>query len=338
VTEASISANTVVRASLLKISPETVLAMADSLDLRAHSKVSAVVGVPLRQLQQRRDVQAFAASAPIAAVKGLLEVLALTPLEKIIGLLGDHADSPNYEQLSAAVDEMLATGSTDDEVIAVLAFAVGDAFPAAPSCRRLLEEREEFALPELPDVAAPSVLAAPREVSAEIREQRKNRREEEKRRKKSASTARPQRTSRPKNVAPPRGETGAVPPSIVEAPDVRRHALLTPLESARFDAEHPLAGAVLVVDVAFDAQDPEQPEVTSKERPALVVAASTEALLVRPIYSNPSPTRSLFGPWRRVGLDHVSYIDDVRVVVASEQPEALHRLAVLTTAEWNTLF
>jgi hypothetical protein len=338
VTEASISANTVVRASLLKISPETVLAMADSLDLRAHSKVSAVVGVPLRQLQQRRDVQAFAASAPIAAVKGLLEVLALTPLEKIIGLLGDHADSPNYEQLSAAVDEMLATGSTDDEVIAVLAFAVGDAFPAAPSCRRLLEEREEFALPELPDVAAPSVLAAPREVSAEIREQRKNRREEEKRRKKSASTARPQRTSRPKNVAPPRGETGAVPPAIVEAPDVRRHALLTPLESARFDAEHPLAGAVLVVDVAFDAQDPEQPEVTSKERPALVVAASTEALLVRPIYSNPSPTRSLFGPWRRVGLDHVSYIDDVRVVVASEQPEALHRLAVLTTAEWNTLF
>jgi hypothetical protein len=338
VTEASISANTVVLASLLKISPETVLAMADSLDLRAHSKVSAVVGVPLRQLQQRRDVPAFAASAPIAAVKGLLEVLALAPLEKIIGLLGDHADSPNYEQLSAAVDEMLATGSTNDEVIAVLAFAVGDAFPAAPSCRRLLEEREEFALPELPDVAAPSVLAAPREVSAEIREQRKNRREEEKRRKKSVSTARPPRTSRPKNVAPPRSDASVASPSVADLPDVRRRALLTPLESTRFDPDHPLVGAVLVVDVAFDAQDPEQPEVTSKERPALVVAASNEALLVRAIYSNPSPTRSLFGPWRRVGLDHVSYIDDVRVIVASEQPETLHRLAVLTTAEWNTLF
>jgi hypothetical protein len=338
VTESSISANSVVRAALLKISAETILGTADSLDLRAHSKVSAVVGVPLRQLQQRRDVQAFAASAPIAAAKGLLEVLALAPLEKVIGLLGDHADSPNYEQLSAAVDEMLATGSTNDEVVAVLAFAVGDAFPAAPSCRRLLEEREEFALPELPDVAAPSVLAAPREVSAEIREQRRNRREEEKRRKKSASTARPLRTSRPKNVAPPRSEASSPPSIIADVPEVRRRAFLTPLESARFDPDHPIVGAVLVVGVTFDAQDPEQPEVTSKERPALVVAASSEALLVRAIYSNPSPTRSLFGPWRRVGLDHISYIDDVRVTVDSEQPEALHRLAALTTAEWNTLF
>src|SRR6202012_4176985 len=145
-----------------------------------------------------------------------LEVLALAPLEKIIGLLGDHADSPNYEQLSAAVDEMLATESTSDEVIAVLAFAVGDAFPAAPSCRRLLEEREEFALPELPDVAAPSVLAAPREVSPEIREQRKNRREEDKHRKKPSSAARPVRTSRPKNVAPPRSEASAPAPTLAE--------------------------------------------------------------------------------------------------------------------------
>jgi hypothetical protein len=338
VTDASSSANSVVRAALLKISAETVLATADSLDLRAHSKVSAVVGVPLRQLQQRRDVEAFATSAPIAAVKGLLEVLAMAPLEKIIGLLGDHADSPNYEHLSAAVDEMLATESTNDDVIAVLAFAVGDAFPAAAQCRRLLEEREVFALPELPDVAAPSVLAPPREVSAEIREQRKNRREEEKRRKKSASTARPARATRPKNVAPPRSEASGPTPTIAEVPEVRRRALLTPLESARFDADHPLAGAVLVVDVTFDAHDPEQPEVKSKERPALVVAASDDALLVRAIYSNPSPTRSIFGPWRRVGLDHVSYVDDERVIVASEQPDSSHRLAVLTTAEWNTLF
>jgi len=337
-TDISGSANNVVRAALLKIGADAVLATADSLDLRAHSKVSAVVGVPLRQLQQRRDVEAFATSAPIAAVKGLLEVMALAPLERIIGLLGDHADTPNYEQLSAAVDEMLATESTNNDVIAVLAFAVGDAFPAAPYCRRLLAEREEFALPELPDVAAPSVLAPPREVSAEIREQRKNRREEEKRRKKSASTARPQRTSRPKTVAPPRSEINAAMPTIADVPEVRRRALLTPLESARFDADHPLAGTVLVVDVDFDAHDPEQPEVTSKERPALVVAASNEALLVRAIYSNSSPTRSIFGPWRRVGLDHVSYVDDVRVIVANEHPETLHRLAVLTTAEWNTLF
>ncbi len=337
-TDASSSANALVRAAFLKMTPETVLAAADSLDLRAHAKVSAVVGVPLRQLQQRRDVMAFATTAPIAAVRGLLEVLALAPLEKIIELLGDHADSPNYEQLSSAVDEMAASGSTPDEVVAVLAFAVGDAFPAAPYCRQLLSEREEFALPALPDVAAPSVLAATREVSAEIREQRRNRREEEKRRKRSVTSARPPRTTRPKNVASPRTENGAAPPRAPSPPATRRQVLLTPLESARFDAEHPMVGAVVVVDVAFDAEDPELPEVSSKERPALVVAASGEELLVRAIYSNPSPTRSLFGPWRRVGLDHVSYIDDTRVVVASEKPDALHRLATLSVPEWNTLF
>jgi hypothetical protein len=337
VTDASSSANAIVRAAFLKITPETVLAAADSLDLRAHSKVSAVVGVPLRQLQQRRDVVAFATLAPIAAVRGLLEVLALAPLEKIIGLLGDHADSPNFEQLSRAVDEMRANESTVDDVVAVLAFAVGEAFPAAPYCRRLFIEREELALPELPDVPAPSVLAPPREVSAEIREQRRNRREEEKRRKRSASPPRPQRTTRPKNVAPPRAESGGVAPLTLSVPEARRPVSLTPLESARFSAEHPLVGAVVVAEVAFDAEDPAQPEVTSKERPALVVAASEEALLVRAIYSNPSPSRSLFGPWRRVGLDHVSYIDDARVVVTT-RPDALHRLATLSTAEWNPLF
>lgn len=337
-TDATSSANTVVRAALLKISADAVLATVDSLDLRAHSKVSAVVGVPLRQLQQRRDVEVFATSAPIAAVKGLLEVLAMAPLEKIIGLLGDHADSPSYEQLVAAVDEMLATESTVDDVIAVLAFAIGESFPAAPHCRRLLTEREEFAFPELPDVATPSVLAPPRAVSAEIREQRKNRREEEKRRKKTVSAAHPSRTTRPKSVAPPRSETSTTTPAVPVVLEERRRALFTPLESARFDAEHPLVGSLVVVEVAFDAQDPEQPEATSKERPALVVAATDEALLVRAIYSNPSPTRSLFGAWRRIGLDHISYIDDVRVVVASEHPEALHRLGTVTTAEWNSLF
>ncbi len=337
-TDASSSANTVVRAALLKISADTVLATVDSLDLRAHSKVSAVVGVPLRQLQQRRDVDVFATTAPMAAVRGLLEVIAMSPLEKIIGLLGEHADSPSYEQLSAAVDETLATGSSIDDVIAVLAFAIGESFPAAPHCRRLLAERDELALPELPDVVAPSVLAPPREVSAEIREQRKNRREEEKRRKKSATAARPSRTTRPKTVAPPRTETNPTAPQVPAASESRRRALLTPLELARFNADHPLVGTVIVAEVPFDAKDPVQPEVTSKERPALVVAACDEALLVRAIYSNASPRRSLFGAWRRIGLDHISYIDDTRVVVTSEHPEALLRLGTVTTGEWNALF
>jgi hypothetical protein len=337
-TDSSATANNIIRAAFLKIDPEVTLRAVDSLDLRAHAKVSAVVGVPLRQLQQRRDVTAFATTAPLAAVRGLLEVMALAPLEATIELLGDHAESPTYEQLCEAIDQLIASGSSNDDVVAVLAHAIGASFPAAPHCRRLLDERPELTLPSLPEVVAPTVLAPPREVSAEIREQRRNRREDEKRKKKSASSARPPRPTKAKGGST-RPDAGASKPTSV-APmttEERRRLLLTPLESSRFDADHPLVGAVLVVEIPFDARDEDQPDVKSKDRPVLVVAASNDELLVRPIFSNPSPARTLFQPWRRVGLDHVSYVADERVVVTNDANEPLQQLAQLTTPEWNSL-
>src|ERR1700728_4517011 len=108
------------RAALAKIEPATVLAKVDTLDLRAHARVSAVIGVPLRQLQQRRDVTAFATTAPVAAIRATLELLAMSPLETLIGLLGDHAESPTYEQLVAAIDEFVSGGATTEDVVAVL--------------------------------------------------------------------------------------------------------------------------------------------------------------------------------------------------------------------------
>ena len=336
-TDASASANTIVRAAFLKIDPDVTLRAADSLDLRAHAKVSAVVGVPLRQLQQRRDVTAFATTAPLAAVRGLLEVMALAPLEATIELLGDHADSPTYEQLSEAVDQLLASGSSNDDVVAVLAHAVGASFPAAPHCRRLIEERPELSLPALPEVVAPTVLAAPKEVSAEIREQRKLRREDEKKKKKSASSARPPRPTKAKGGSSRPDTRSTTPPPPPPPSEERRRLLLTPLETSRFDVEHPLVGAVLVVEVPFGGNDGDQPDVKSKDRPALVVAASNDELLVRPVYSNPSPARTLFQPWRRVGLDHVSYVADERVIVSIADLGPLQQLAQLTTTEWNSL-
>lgn len=323
----------------LKIDPETTLRAADSLDLRAQAKVSAVVGVPLRQLQQRRDVTAFATTAPLAAVRGLLEVVSFAPLERTIQLLGDDAESPTYDRLSEAVDQLLAAGTSNDDVIAVLAFAVGESFPAAPHCRRLLEERPEFALPDVPDAVAPTVLAAPREVSSEVREQRRVRREEEKRRKKGASSARPPRPTKAKG-GPTRPDVTATKPTtmlhtISEEP---RRYLLTPFEAGRFNIEHPLVATVLIVEIPFDARDPSRPDVKSKDRPALVIAASNEELLVRPIYSSPSPGRILFQAWRRVGLDHVSYVADERLIVANAVSDSARQLAQLTASEWNALF
>lgn len=334
--DVSASSNAIVRRALLTIDPAATLQAVDTLDLRAHAKVSAVVGVPLRQLQQRRDVTAFATTAPVAALRALLELLALAPLDTVIVNLGDHAENPTFDELERAVDAMLASDSSVDGAISVLAYAISESFPAASHCRRLLDEREEFVLVELPEIAAPTLSVSPREVSPAIREQRRARREEEKRRKKPASLARPSRPTKPKSA--PSGPVVSVRPSVVDAtpaPLVRRPLLFTPLEFSRFDIEHPLVGAVLVVGVPFDAIDPDLPDVASKTRPALVVAGSSDELLVRPIYSNHSTTRSLFQPWRRVGLDHVSYIDDVRVVVQNVEPRV--QLGQLTVTEWNAL-
>jgi len=129
-------------------------------------------------------VGAFATAAPLAALKSLLEVLALAPLEKIVEYLGDHVESPTFEQLERAVDQLVASGSSLDDVVARAAYAIGESFPAAPSCRQLFEGRAELALPALAEVDAPSVLAPPHAVTPEVREQRRFRREEEKRRRK----------------------------------------------------------------------------------------------------------------------------------------------------------
>ena len=331
-----------VRRGLLKIDAATVLAAVDELQLRGNSKVSAVVGMPLRTLQQRRDVSAFAASAPIAAVQALLELLAMEPLERVIEELGDHADTPTYEQLAGAIDRLLTNGASNDDVVALLTHAIGEEFPAAPHCRRLLEERPEFELPPLPSVVPSSTLLVAKEVDPEIREQRRARREAEKnlkKAKKSAELSRPPRLSKvksPKVTAPTAQRVeGNTDTSTVEVE--RRPMKLTPVEEIEFNTSHPLVGTVVLAEVPFDAEDASIPERKAKERPALVVAASDAAILVRGIYSNSGVTRVLFSPWRRLKLDHPSYVDVARTAVRELQMNEIVRLGRLTDFEWNQL-
>jgi hypothetical protein len=323
------------RRALLKISESTILTTVDGLDLRGHAKISAVVGIPLRNLQQRRDVTTFAATAPIAAVAALLELLAMAPLEKVIVALGEHADTPNFEQLSDAIDAVHRDGSSADDVVAVLAFAIAEEFPAAPHCRRLLDERADLALPELPDVVLTPIPLAPKETDPEIKEQRRRRREEEKKRKRGPTSQRPPRPTKTKQ-APKARVIPREPIGVSEGPgEERRRNLFTPAELERFDPEHPLAGNVVIVEVPFDATDPATPELKSKERPALVVAASADGLLVRPIYSSAAPTRKVLQAWRRLGLDHVCYLDDARVALNVAPTESLERVGRLNDQEWN---
>lgn len=332
------NASDYVRRGLLKIDEATVLSAVDSLDLRASSKVSAVVGVPLRSLQQRRDVTTFASTAPIVAVRALLELLAMDPLERVIAALGEHADAPTYDQLATAIEDLEANGSSPDELVALLTFAIGEEFPAGTHCRQLLEERPEFQLPPLPDVARTSSLLVTKEVDPKVREQRRARREEQKKKRSAASTrlARPAKVKRERpGPPPPRPQSEIAVEPVVE--HERRRVQLTPAESEKFSAEHPLVGTVVLAEIAFDSLDPLVPDQRAKERPALVVAASDNALLVCGIYSNPSTTRVLFQPWRRLGFDHVSYIDHERTAIARSQADETQRLGRLTDAEWTTI-
>jgi outer membrane biosynthesis protein TonB len=319
----------------LKINQSTIVAAVDALDLRGHAKISAVVGIPLRNLQQRHDVAAFAVTAPIAAVTALLELLAMTTLDKVIATLGDNADAPNFDQLSAAIDAVRREGSSTDDVVAVLAFAIAEEFPAAPHCRRLLEERADLVVPELPEVVSAPTSVAPKETDPEIKEQRRRRREEEKKRKRGPTSQRPPRPTKTKTAPKAREITGERP-VVAEVPsETRRRLLFTPAELERFDPEHPLAGTVVIVEVPFGATDPTTPELKSKERPALVIAASADALLVRPIYSSPGPTRTVLQAWRRLGLDHVCFVDDARVALSVAPTESLERVGQLNVPEWN---
>jgi hypothetical protein len=323
------------RRGLLKIDESTILTAVDGLDLRGHAKISAVVGIPLRNLQQRRDVATFAATAPIAAVTALLEMLAMAPLEKVITALGDHADTPNFDQLSEAIDAVSRDGATVDDIVAVLAFAIAEEFPAAPHCRRLFDERVDLALPDLPDVMVTSTLLAPKETDPEIKEQRRRRREDEKKRKRGPTSQRPRRPTKTKPSPKVRAASNETKIVADESPERRRAMIFTPVELDRFDPEHPLVGTVVIVEVPFDATDPSAPEQKSKERPALVVAASAEALLVRPIYSSTAATRNVLQAWRRLGLDHVCYVDDTRVALGVAPSESLERVGRLTDQEWN---
>ena len=263
-------------------------------------------------------------------------------LEKIIELLGDHAENPNYDQLKAAVDGLRSEGGTRNHIIAVLAFAAGQEFPAGPSCRQILDEEDDLTLPELDITVGTASLLSPKEQDAAVLEQRRLRREEEKARKKAqaekaaakALAAKQGKKKAPVAAPALRPVIAPTPAPVIEV--TRRAAKLTPAEAASFDANHALAGWVVTTEVPFDAVDPTAPELQAKIRPAVVLAASAEGLLVRGIYSNDGLTRDVFQAWRRVGLDHVSYVDATHISVSADAE--VNKLAKLTDEEWNSLF
>ncbi len=327
-------ASDVLRRGLANLDPDAVMEVVATLDLRSTTKMSPAVGMPLRELQQRRDPGAFAAGAPLAAVRALLEVLVTANLERIVDLLGDHAQDPTFDQLSRAVDTLRASDVPDRDVAALLAFAIGEQFPAAAHCRRILEDTPAFALPDIVVPERAGTLLTPKSVDPVVREARRLRREAAKMKKKAPSPSKPVRRARVDRSTPLEPQRVG---TIDLTPGGRRRAIVTPAEARVVDVEHPRSGTVVITEIPFSAIDPEIPEVRTKERPVVIVAASESAWLVRGIYSNPSSNRQLFSPWRRLGLDHVSYISDDRQIVTT--PAApVTEVGRLTDSEWNSLW
>ena len=327
-----------VRRALLASPTAAVLGLVDQLNLQPKSRMDVVVLAPLRNVKKSRNVESFAASAPLGAVRFLVDTLTNEALERVVALLGDRADDPTYEELAGAVDDMLREGFTGNVVAGMLVAAATSHVPAEPHCRQLLAERVEFTLPELAVAPPASVVGEIKSVSPELKEQRKKRREEQKLAKQRAQSRPPTKSPRVKAPTPP-----PVPPTkaVVAASTtiVRRAVTLTPVEAARFDPEHALAGYVVEVDVAFDESSRDELAMVAKQRPAVVLAGASDALLVRPISSKDGSERRLLGAWKRVGLAKPSYVADERItVVLDASVTAPRKLGRLTDDEWNSLF
>jgi len=133
----------------------------DGLNFKATTKVSASWAWPLRSLQQKREVASFAAGAPLAAVRATARTDRPRASREDRRPTRRPRRVSDLEQLGEASITCCSRYEVD-EAVAVLAFAVGEEFPAAAQCRRLLEERPEFTLPSLPEGASSSSLLVPK--------------------------------------------------------------------------------------------------------------------------------------------------------------------------------
>lgn len=330
-----------IRRGLSHCDETVVLTVVDQLNLHSGARVDVLVVAPLRTLRKNRSVEQFAATAPFAAVRFLAELIANEPLERVVEILGDASADPSFDQLAHAVDQLLSESVAPSVIALMLAVAAADEVPAEAHCRALLSDRPEFTLPEIVVSAPASPLINPRTVDPAVKEERRRRREEHKQSRQRQLSRPPSRpapkavSSRPSSAPPVAAAVSTTPEPVPEF--ARRRVLLTPLESAEFSTDHPLAGLFVELDVPYSGTERDDLAGTSKRRPVVVLAGSPEALLVRPVFSKPDIARAVLVGWSRLGLDHVSYVALERVRVAVDTGGPIRTFGRLTDEEWNSL-
>lgn len=123
----------------------------------------------------------------------------------------------------------------------------------------------------------------------------------------------------------------------------RRRPVLTGEEASRFNPDDELVGSVVIAEIVFDPENPDQ-QVTpgAKRRPCVVIGASPTYLLVRPGYSEGGArsrdwTAYELKDWRAAGLDRRSWIEAGTHRVDRFQVDEVP-LGRLTDDDWNALW
>jgi len=324
--------------------------------------IAKQVGVPAPVLRRDPAPARFLRRTEAAPVFATVADAMVGPcLDAAIELLGSAADHPTLNQLRAAVDALVDDFPPSTVALMLAATAASDA-PAADACDQILSDDERFALPtEVPEEALtpprPAAGAAPSTASeqpgedAAAREARRARRaarkaEERARQQRAREAAEQRRRQRKKAKGSATGDDEPEPaPASAAAqaasgPD-RRPPALAPREAEDFDGAHPLVGQVVVADIPFDDVDPDQPELASKRRPAVVIGVAEDELLVRPGYSEGGLKARTWQSvelrdWREAGLHARTWIEhDARRIPRDDASAPVGRLSA---ADWNSLW
>ena len=294
-------------------------------------------------------------------------------LEALREHLGDEADDPSAEAVREAVDAVTGDEYPLEMVRLTLATVAAGAAEASEVCNDLLDGDERFALPDEAELdtggAAPVVAAAPaaRTADADKKAARKARKAEEAERRRLAADQKAAADAKRKaerkaatatSTPPSRSSTDAVedeeeegstldaePPRPAGAggpPVSRRKAALLGDDARDFDVDDALVGALVVAEIWFEGEDPDQPGLEAKRRPCVVVGVNEEQLLVRPGYSEGGRRARDWqsyevGDWREAGLDKVTYIEAETRRIDRAQAE-LPPLGRMTALDWNALW
>jgi hypothetical protein len=347
---------TLVRAAVARVGREEMKAALARTNDPSFPAPKAVTNA-LNALRKHRD-PADVVTRPQyrAAVPYLASVVADACLSRTIEALGEHSDDPTREQLVEAIDEV--RGSFSDVTIGVmLASVAGGGMPASDLCFHVATNDERFGLTDWAEQEErPPTARARRPVErAATPEQREARRlkkqkdAEDRRRKLEAARKAGEQVRRARKE---RSDPGAAVPGVgsegtaarrgaTVAPSLTRRASLTPAEEEEFDRQDPWSSAVVFAWVPFDSVDPNHPELDGKSRRCVVVAGSSQALLVRPGYSDGGVTSRDWKSvplrhWKRAGFDQPTWIDSETLRVP--RPTDGGPVGWLDPEDWNALW